>query len=517
MKNIFKNNFNFIITNLFTFFKKNTFSTLKKNTLVFKILLTLRNIDINKPSIDIENLSKLLITIDEDREHLIVKEIHKKQGYHFHAIILLKKGISKNIYKKIFKNLLPEFEGKLLDIRGIKSIHNTITYILKDLNIKRLLIILNNIPGKNYFTTNIISFLAHINKKRETPLKNTLIIREIIKFDELESWVISRIENSFLYSNKKIRVISNWEISRNIKPKTTYLIDWIKKNLDLDYNLSFALEIVEKYNISSNHLRCLSHVIYGLILREGLYPYQTKSKNLIIIGSPNRGKTSIITILQKIINPNIFYFVGARKNDFRGYNSWETPLLVWDDVFGPRTNRSQIRQSWSKHLLLKVLGLEKIKVDVKYKPTIIVYPSYNIIITNRATLFQSKEDLNIIARLKTIGLNERRTANWNLIKENEFKTLISIVIIDLLISIDNENFNNFINYGEIHNVVCSELRYDDKYYKIYSVLENHIISTDKERFSMKFKKKIENPLPRDIIRGEKDTNLPQTWVPFKKF
>lgn len=75
------------------------------------------------------------------------------------------------------------------------------------------------------------------------------------------------------------------------------LIDKIK---DINnYPLDQCLAVIEKSNISSRPLAALSHVLYGLLLREKYYIVATKRKGLILRGKPYTGKTRITTILKE--------------------------------------------------------------------------------------------------------------------------------------------------------------------------------------------------------------------------
>jgi len=54
-------------------------------------------------------------------------------------MIIDRKGVSKNTYQKVFRELFPEFRGISLDVGGIKSIVNTIKYLLKNIPLIELL------------------------------------------------------------------------------------------------------------------------------------------------------------------------------------------------------------------------------------------------------------------------------------------------------------------------------------------------------------------------------------------
>lgn len=96
--------------------------------------------------------------------------------------------------------------------------------------------------------------------------------------------------------------------------------------------------ICKDFNLTSSHIHAFAHILFGIILREGYIKRVTKSKSLIIAGTPNSGKTSMVTALSRFFGTSIFYTVGARKDDFSGFNSSNSPLIVWDDMFGNKPN-----------------------------------------------------------------------------------------------------------------------------------------------------------------------------------
>jgi hypothetical protein len=64
-------------------------------------------------------------------------------------------------------------------------------------------------------------------------------------------------------------------------------------------------------------------------------------KGTIIQGSPNTGKTRIFIALMRFFKFPVFFFVGARVNDFTGYHPTDKPIIVFDDIFGTGKKRSK--------------------------------------------------------------------------------------------------------------------------------------------------------------------------------
>jgi hypothetical protein len=89
-----------------------------------------------------------------------------------------------------------------------------------------------------------------------------------------------------------------------------------------------------KYQLDSEHIVILASAIYAILIRDGYYPLLVKMKGTIIQGRPNTGKTRMFTALIKFFKSPIFFFVGARVNDFTGYHPSDKPIIVFDDVFG---------------------------------------------------------------------------------------------------------------------------------------------------------------------------------------
>jgi len=160
-------------------------------------------------------------------------------------------------------------------------------------------------------------------------MKTAFIIHSIRGYESFKEWQIASVENTHLSSNssKAIQVI--WGVKEHIRPIKVVLSPYLRKLfIPRLYPQDTFLDICQKYDIRPDHIAAFTHVIFGLLLREGVLPTQVKSKSLIIAGAPNTGKTSMITAISKFLDPCVFHRVGSRKNDFTGFKASQRPLLL---------------------------------------------------------------------------------------------------------------------------------------------------------------------------------------------
>jgi hypothetical protein len=95
------------------------------------IFLTFSYKDIN--DLTLERITTTLLTLDKYAKVIGVKELHHDGiNFHFHVLIILKTGISKNTYHKVIRDLFPVIKGFGLDVAGVRNIKFTVKYILKD-------------------------------------------------------------------------------------------------------------------------------------------------------------------------------------------------------------------------------------------------------------------------------------------------------------------------------------------------------------------------------------------------
>lgn len=376
---------------------------------------------------------------------LIVTE-HHKLGYNYHVLVISNSGLSKNTYHKLFGEFFPEFKDKM-DVRGVKSVLTSLNSIFKSLPLKDLILFIGGGSPKCLSSRNTRFWIEEIKKLKGSDIKTALIALSMYKCDSLEQWRVENISNMHIFAHKSASISHIWTMVQSLKPCKSVLspyLEIIEKSQKYDSNLyEFGdfLAILHKYGLNSQHLRAITHTLYGLLLREKYYPLLTKSKRLILVGNPNTGKTRIITSLGEFFDPSIFYHVGTRKDDFSRYNRSDKPLIVWDDVFEVKSNRV-----WSKHALLKLLAHETIKVDVKYGYPVEVKSAYNIILTNDANLF--KNEANLQARLKLISLPADSIGEWANITQEEIQILVLTLLSDLILTLNYPRIINDMNYGK---------------------------------------------------------------------
>ena len=216
------------------------------------------------------------------------------------------------------------------------------------------------------------------------------------------------------------------------------------------------LVIAVKYQLSSDHITALSSVIYAILIRDGYFPLLVKIKRTIIQGKPNTGKTRMFIALMKFFKFPIFFFVGSRVNDFSGYHPSDTPIIVWDDVFGTGKRGlkgSKAAQTWSKGALLRLLAHEPINIDVKYSTPVQVTPAQCFVITNDEFLFQlNPTEANLKARMKLICLPPHSQALWANMSSEDMEFVIMYTLSKLLIDLGDAESKRSIDYG-FHYVV----------------------------------------------------------------
>lgn len=411
---------------------------------VYKLFLTLSNVNQNIPTLTIKDLiEKLQKFLPGKKNILITKEFHlKKEDYHYHIFINItgSKGVRKNTYKKDFRKEFNKFSGITLDISGVKRVKNTLHYILKNIDIKSLISYIST--KEREFLLRNVSLLKILDKKTSVTLST---ISEIIKFDSIEEWSLSRIEKIILFRRKQNWRQTLWSLSRtitNVKETGPVLFSKYRRTENF-------LKIIDKYNIGWNHLTYMQKVIYFILIRLDYFKIRTKQKNLIVAGAPNRGKTSLLNKFIDILNDkSIFIFLGRRKRDFTGYTSGKKPILVFDDILSKKSK-------WDLGTLLKVWAHEEFIVDIKYKTPTIVHPTIRIILTNDPLLFRRKELFNLRARLQIVLV--RKDPGWTKIEDEEFLSLCYVLTEDLLVSLtDRESLNQFIKWGFIYDLTANK-------------------------------------------------------------
>lgn len=377
------------------------------------------NLEQNSPDLKIENVRDIIKSLFPTAKllnYIIVKESHQRGESHFHVFIKDDKGISKNTYREQFRAAFPEFTGIFIDVKGVKQDNGIIKYLFKDINIKDVVKILQDteIENSDKILFRNKKFFSKILRKEKT-FKDFINISDITKYKNFKDWLENNIINTSLYTSNTKKILIIWEISRNLLPCTNYITEWvnkikiIKNNNEGDTYLKIAWKTLSKYRLRHVHLSVLHRILHAILIREGLFPLVTKKTNLILIGRPNAGKTSLIYKFISVIGKDLFYFVGNRPNDFSGYIIGEKPIIVWDDIFSLKKNSidqtTTVLSGWHISNLLKIWGHEETSVDVKYKIPQTIPASRNIIISNYRELFNQPQFNNLRARLKIITID----------------------------------------------------------------------------------------------------------------
>ena len=73
-----------------------------------------------------------LLKVEKEAAIVAVVEKHANGEKHYHIILILKRGLSKNTYRKTIRDLFPSMRGHGLDVSGVRNIKFTVKYILKD-------------------------------------------------------------------------------------------------------------------------------------------------------------------------------------------------------------------------------------------------------------------------------------------------------------------------------------------------------------------------------------------------
>ena len=427
--------------------------------------------DRESPGIDYEGVSKIVIDIIPGCKIFFVKEYHRAPktpgDYHYHVIIVdekLKGGISKNTYKRDFRDAFGGFKGITLDVTGIKSPNDTIKYIFKGVHLRELL---EFIDGKNTEHVKISEKKYWMKTFSKCPrIKTTFIAHRMNKHTYLREWQVDNMVNITLRARNIKSIQRIWGIKESVKPPKEFTSKYFEKLLyDKDRCSTDRFVLVcKKYDISPYHFIAFTHVIHGLLLREDNAPLRPKTQRLVIRGESNTGKTTILNAFRRFFHPTIFYEIGSRKNDFSGFNLPDKPLIVWDDCFGTSPGVSRKKLGWNKQVLLKLFGLEALKIDAKYDMPIIVKTNYNVILTNDPFIIQTQTcDENLKARLKLVDLPDDIKANWFDLGKEDNKDEIEALVLTALEILDDIHKSNdqlkILHYGGGRHVVVNYPRY----------------------------------------------------------
>ena len=103
------------------------------------------------------------------------------------------------------------------------------------------------------------------------------------------------------------------------------------------YPVEEFFEITTKYNLRSDQIATLRHVVHALGNREEVFGQEEldklKTKSVTVYGQPHTGKTRLFRTVEKHLGGDILYFVGTRANDFQGYEPNNRSIVIIDDRF----------------------------------------------------------------------------------------------------------------------------------------------------------------------------------------
>lgn len=247
--------------------------------MVKHIFITLTKVD--SLSISIQDITRILEGAFNNQNIKVscVCESHKDSSKHYHVLVILEKGISKNTYKRLIRGLFPMFEGRGIDISGVRNLKHIIKYMLKRVGTPNDIFIYG-IDVKEFLTLGGMSDLA---------------IAESIKgFKSFESWKNDTLVNKSLYYKNPKKCILIWE---DVQSRRVLRLESITTLLDgLEYDPEDIRIDLPKGGIM--FLLKMSQILF--------MEHNWKQTNIILHGAPNVGKTSFFKIFEKVFHTRFF-------------------------------------------------------------------------------------------------------------------------------------------------------------------------------------------------------------------
>lgn len=181
-----------------------TKETAKKNTARYRFFITITNIKQNKPSLTPTIVIERLLSLRESKILVTTETHHSKKDIHYHILIQTKEGLSKNTYRKDIEKLFPEFEkAHAIKREGVKSLANTINYIIKEIPPMTALNFFEKGTTDELLITNITPHELKTNAKKSLIMKDIQVIQQIIEYKEIKEWARRTLRTVRLYTRKK--------------------------------------------------------------------------------------------------------------------------------------------------------------------------------------------------------------------------------------------------------------------------------------------------------------------------
>lgn len=315
-------------------------------------------------------------------------ELHQDGTPHWHIILIIKKGISKNVVIKELRSAFrPTFEGRRVNIQGIKNIKAAIIYVLKDVN---------NSNCKDLFLWNI-SFIRLIKMSHKGSITHIYLRILLMEKDTtFKDW--KEQDNINRYASYK-----NMAMVKRI---------WDDVQSDKQLSLKYIIDTLKTLKVTEAPTLTQSVSPTGIILLLKLFvnlftPHAWKQTNILLTGAPNVGKTRLFTRLQHALKTT-FYWGSSRPGDFTGLRDNHSLMIIDDQM--------TFKHEWPTPILLKLLGSEGFTADVKLRHMVKVKAGLPVVvISNYDSLFSSSEALD--ARVFRIKLRDK--TNWLEIRDDQ--------------------------------------------------------------------------------------------------
>ena len=333
-----------------------------------------------------------LLKVEKEAAIVAVVEKHANGEKHYHIILILKRGLSKNTYRKTIRDLFPSMRGHGLDVSGVRNIKFTVKYILKDVTDTKSI----------FFHNMLLDDFLKLSGSVEV-----CVYFSILNFSgRFEEWKNSSLSNRITYYSCPKKIILIWDDVQKAKIKSFVSLK--------DSFETYVIPEQDKIGVLKTDIpffQCVLVIKFCVIL---FTPHCWKRTNLLISGDPNTGKTSFFKKFEAVFM-NSFYWAPARIGDLRGFDP-KHELIILDDVISTGNK-------WPLAMLLKMLGREGFKGDSKMKLIVDIPTGVPVaVITNFSELFLRSPP--IAQRLIHVSLAKH--FSWVSISDRMFKLIINL-------------------------------------------------------------------------------------------